>query len=197
MKAIARRRGMRRMHKGKGTGRGVTLVELLTAIAVVAALAGVAAPAFRSLLLNQRLASSSQAFVAALNMARIEAIRQAGPVVVAMGGPGGWGGGWSVIAEDDAGGSASKVLRRFEKLPTGIEVDDSLGDGFAQGLRYDSQGFSRGARHGGFGAGCLTFKARTGRRASIVVSASGRAKACDPDRAGDCGTGVCGRGGRP
>jgi hypothetical protein len=43
-----------------------------------------------------------------------------------------------------------------------VSVDTTLGDGFAQGLRYDSNGFSRQTARAGFGAGCLTLKAETG-----------------------------------
>ncbi|MGQ2998429.1 GspH/FimT family pseudopilin [Variovorax sp.] len=179
--------------KRAGPARGLTLIELLTVIAIVAILAAVGVPGFRALLLHQRLAAASQAFVAALGMARIEAIRRGEPVSVLADGAG-WDAGWAVVTDVD-GDHAPSVLRRFDGLPPGIAVDRELGDGLAQGVHYDGNGFSRRVRNAGFGAGCLAFKAETGRRAAIVLSASGRARSCDPDRKGECGTGVCGQGG--
>ena len=101
-----------------------------------------------------------------------------------------WSEGWVVRSGSDA---SLQTLRRFDRLPQGVSIDTTLGGGFAQGLRYDGNGFSRQTAKSGFSAGCLTLKAETGRRASIIVSASGRAKVCNPDVSGDCGLGVCGR----
>lgn len=175
--------------------RGFTLVELMAVIGILAVLAVTAAPGFREMLLNQRLASAAQAFSAALSFARVEAIRRtSGVEVVALAGHD-WNGGWAVRTGPDDG-EATLELRRFEALPQGVRVDPTLGGGFAQGLRYDSNGFARQTAGSGFGAGCLTLKADTGRRVSIVVSASGRAKTCNPDLHGDCGSGACALGGQ-
>jgi len=174
--------------------RGLTLVELLTVIAIVTILAAVGVPGFRALLLHQRLAAASQAFTAALAMARIEAIRRGEPVGVLPEGEAGWDGGWTIVVYP-GGKDAPRALRRFDRLPPGVSVDRELGDGLEQGVHYDGNGFSRRLRNAGFGAGCLAFRAETGRRVAIVLSASGRPRSCDPDRKGECGTGVCGQGG--
>lgn len=188
-----------------GRAGGFTLLELMVVVAIVAVLAAVATPGFRTLLSNQRLAAAAQGFNAALSFARMEAIQRSQSVrVTALVGRD-WSTGWTVVATSTAAAAASasqahevpevpETLRRFAALPAGVSVDASLGDGFAQGLRYDSNGFSRKATSAGFGAGCLTLKTDAGRRASIVVSASGRARVCNPDQPGDCGTGACGKG---
>jgi len=170
---------------------GFTLVELMVVVAVMAVLAAIGVPSFRDMLLNQRLATAAQGFGSALSFARMEAIQRAqGVEVIALAGND-WSEGWVVRSGSDA---SLQTLRRFDRLPQGVSIDTTLGGGFAQGLRYDGNGFSRQTAKSGFSAGCLTLKAETGRRASIIVSASGRAKVCNPDVSGDCGLGACGRG---
>lgn len=170
---------------------GFTLIELMSVVAVVAVLAAFGVPSFRDMLLNQRLATAAQAFSATLSFARMEAIQRAQRVRVDALSGSGWSDGWVVQTGPD---DALRTLRRFDPLPLGVQVDTTLGAGFAQGMSYDGNGFARQTVRSGFGGGCLTLKADTGRRASIVVSASGRAKVCNPDVSGDCGLGVCGRG---
>ena len=172
---------------------GFTLVELMAVLAIMAILGSLGVPAFRDLLLNQRLAAASNGFVAALNLARTEAIQRSQKVHVLALEANDWSTGWAVRAGPD---DALQTLRKFERLPNGVSIDAALGDGFVQGLDYDSNGFSRRAGGSGFGAGCLTLKAESGRRTSIVVSASGRARVCNPDVRGDCGSGVCGNDGK-
>ncbi|MDH6166172.1 type IV fimbrial biogenesis protein FimT [Variovorax boronicumulans] len=173
------------------TSSGFTLVELMVVVAILAVLGAIGVPSFRDMLLNQRLATAAQGFGAALSFARMEAIQRAqGVEVIALAG-GDWSEGWVVRTWTN---DVYRTLRRFDRLPQGVSIDTTLGGGFAQGLRYDGNGFSRQTAKASFSAGCLTLKAETGRRASIIVSASGRAKVCNPDVSGDCGLGACGRG---
>jgi type IV fimbrial biogenesis protein FimT len=187
------RRGRRRAISASVASGGFTLVELMAVVAIMTILGSLAVPAFRDLLLNQRLAAASGGFVAALNLARTEAIQRSQKVHVGALAGSDWSSGWAVQAGPE---SAMQTVRKFEKLPNGVSVDAALGDGFVRGLDYDSNGFSRRAGGTGFGAGCLTLKAESGRRASIVVSASGRARVCNPDVRGECGSGVCGSVGK-
>ncbi|MCR6475482.1 GspH/FimT family pseudopilin [Variovorax sp. ZS18.2.2] len=182
------------MKRGNTTSfSGFTLIELMVIVAIVAVLAAVGAPSFRDMLLNQRLATAAQGFNSALGFARMEAIQRAQGVEVAALVGGDWSEGWVVRTGSDES-PPMETLRSFDRLPQGVSIDKTLGGGFAQGLRYDGNGFSRQTARSGFSAGCLTFKAETGRRASVIVSASGRAKVCNPDVSGDCGSGACARG---
>lgn len=54
---------------------GFTLVELMTAIAVAAILVMIAVPSFRHLILSNRLTTSANALVDAINTARMDAIK--------------------------------------------------------------------------------------------------------------------------
>jgi type IV fimbrial biogenesis protein FimT len=167
--------------------RGFTLVELMVAVALVAILGTMAVPGFRDLLINQRLVSSQSEFVAALSLARMEAMKQSQTVTLTPLSQD-WSNGWQVATT--VGGKV-EVVRTFDALRPGVTVDTTLGSGFNKTVSFDANGFARG-KTAGFGGGCLTFKAETGRRTSIVVSATGRPKVCDPDKKGDCGSGACG-----
>jgi type IV fimbrial biogenesis protein FimT len=163
---------------------GFTLIEMMVVMSLVAILAALAVPNFRDLLLNQRLASNTSDFVAALNLARAEAMKRSQKVKLLPRSQD-WAKGWEVSTTVD---KETEVLRTFDALEAGVEVDSSTGNGFRNSITFDANGFARGNQ------GCLTFKAETGRRSSVVLSMSGRPKVCDPDRRGDCGTSNCNQG---
>lgn len=62
--------------------RGVTLWELLCAIALAGMLAGLGMPALQAVLLNARQAADMNAFFTAIQLARSEAFKRARPVVL-------------------------------------------------------------------------------------------------------------------
>jgi type IV fimbrial biogenesis protein FimT len=164
--------------------RGFTLVEMMVVVALVAILGAIAIPGFRSLLLNQRLASNTSDFVAALSLGRTEAMKRSQKVRLLPRNQD-WANGWEVTTTVD---NDTEVLRTFDALRAGVEVDSGTGNGFKKSVVFDANGFARG------NAGCLTFKAETGRRSSVVLSMSGRSKVCDPDKSGDCGSSNCNQG---
>ncbi|MEJ8809965.1 GspH/FimT family pseudopilin [Variovorax ureilyticus] len=168
-------------------GRGFTLIEMMVVVALAAILGAVAVPGFRDLLVNQRLAATTSDFVASLGLTRAEAIRHS-QLVTLLPRNQDWSNGWEVATTDFDGNRV--LLRAFEALRPGIAVDPRNGDGFNKFVSYDASGFSK-TKSGAFGAGCLTFVAETGRRSSVVISASGRPRVCDPDKKGDC-AGACG-----
>lgn len=90
-------------------GRGFTLIELMVTITVSVILMSVAVPSFSSFVLVQRVKATSYDVASALILARSEAIKRNGDVVVA---PlaGGWQKGWSVSSGTD-------TLNKHEAMP--------------------------------------------------------------------------------
>lgn len=168
------------------SARGFTLIELMVVVTLVAVLSAIAVPSFRDLLLNQRLAASTSNFVAALSLTRTEALKRSQTVTLTPKATKDWSSGWEVKSAVDG---VATTLRAFEALPAGVTVDTGLSNGLNGKVNYDANGFSRNGDS--YLMGCVAFKAETGRRSAVVVSASGRPKVCDPDKKGDCGSGQC------
>lgn len=100
---------------------GVSLVELVVVILVVAILAGAVIPGFGVVVQRNALTTQVNGFLASLQLARSEAVRQRNTVVVQASDPAQteneWGAGWTVR---DA---ANTVLRTFEPSRRGMTFD--------------------------------------------------------------------------
>ncbi|MEJ0100547.1 MAG: GspH/FimT family pseudopilin [Pseudomonadota bacterium] len=62
--------------KTRSRNRGFTLMELMTAITIMVILAAIAIPSFRSSIAGNRLSTTANDYIAALNRARSEAVRR-------------------------------------------------------------------------------------------------------------------------
>jgi len=118
--------------------KGFTLAELIVAIVILGILATLAAPSFRETLRSNRLATSANTFLSALNLARSEAVKLNQRVVVcksdvdntasgqdprcATGG--GFEQGWVVFvdADNDAEIDADEVVLRVQNALSGETV---------------------------------------------------------------------------
>jgi type IV fimbrial biogenesis protein FimT len=88
---------------------GFTLVELLTALIVLAILFGIAIPSFRNFILNNRTTTTQNDLVTAFTYARSEALRRGTPVSVCASkdastcsGDVDWATGWIVFVDSGA-----------------------------------------------------------------------------------------------
>lgn len=83
--------------------RGFTLLELLIAVALLATLARLAAPGFKTLVSNQQRQVFANELASGLRMARVEAVTRNRTVIVqAIGGD--WRNGWKIIADETGKG---------------------------------------------------------------------------------------------
>lgn len=116
---------------------GFTLVELLVAIAVLAIVMSLGAPAFGDFIRINRLKSAAFDLVVSLNYTRSEAIKRNTDATLTPG-AGGWSDGWSV----QAGGETVKVF----EAPTGIAINPA-----ADGAAWTAPvAFGRNGRPSGF-----------------------------------------------
>jgi type IV fimbrial biogenesis protein FimT len=77
--------------------RGFTIIELAIVVMIVAVLASLAAPSFRSFMINQRVKTASFDLYSTLLFARSEAIkRPAGNLLITPTNASNWADGWSV-----------------------------------------------------------------------------------------------------
>jgi type IV fimbrial biogenesis protein FimT len=80
--------------------RGFTLIELMISVAMLAVLLSLAAPSFARMLASNRMATQTNEFTAALNLARLEAVRRGHSVAIrADGGDLTFQGGWKVFTD--------------------------------------------------------------------------------------------------
>ena len=113
------------------TQSGFTMVELLVALAVLSVLASLAAPSFGGAIKNARLSSNYNDLVGAMQLARSEAVKLSGNVVVCARDTDSscgldWANGWLVFIDDGATPNAydagEEVIRIREPLTAGAVV---------------------------------------------------------------------------
>jgi type IV fimbrial biogenesis protein FimT len=135
----------------KAPPRGFTLVELLVTLAVLAIVVVAGVPGFESVVNGNRLAAAANETIAALQTARIEAIRRNRRVAVCASADANAGAsatcgagaadGWLVFVDNDRDGSfgAGDLLLRSSTL------DGALGIGGTGTVVYRSDGLARDA----------------------------------------------------
>ncbi|KAF1009542.1 MAG: hypothetical protein GAK28_00181 [Luteibacter sp.] len=154
---------------------GFTLVELVTVLAIVGLLTGVALPAFHDAVLHRQLRLAAEALRADLDRARLLAVATDAPVTVIAGdGRRGWAGGWTAWQH----GRALKNLGH-PALDTGLRTARRQ----APSLHFDSLGAANPPQTITF---CVRRKPATAIK--VVVSIAGRVRTSTDDvqNAHDC-----------
>lgn len=130
-----------RTNKGKFARKdlGLTMIELLIGIAVLAIALGIALPNFASVLHKNRINSAASNLYASLNLARSEAVKQrcAARVCPSSDGSacrndGDWSDGWLVFVDSDADGvpDATEIIRLTESVHPSVlmQADNTIED---------------------------------------------------------------------
>ncbi len=136
---------------------GITIVEIMVALAIAAVLIGLALPAFQGFVAQNTLTTQLNDFILAVQYARSEAGRQGGTATVQAQNAGDnaneWGPGWCVVIGNP--GNCNNPIRTF----------DALGDNTLDGT---------GALDG---VGAISFNSR----GLLIGVAGGAVDLCDPD----------------
>ncbi|MDQ0141644.1 GspH/FimT family pseudopilin [Cupriavidus necator] len=133
--------------------RGLTLVELMAVVAMVAILAAIGTPSFVALLRASRVDSEIQSMVGTLQLARSEAVKRGLPVSVcpsvngtACLGAGNWARGWIAFVDRNASGTVDAGPPADEVLHyrAGWSATDTLTTPGAAAtfLTYNRDGFA-------------------------------------------------------
>ncbi|CAG1020655.1 hypothetical protein MTYM_00425 [Methylococcales bacterium] len=153
---------------------GVTLIELMIALAVLSILLSIAVPSFRQSIISNRLTTVTNEFMAAINFARSEAIKLGQSVTLCKSTDGSscstvntvyWEDGWIVFADANADGDldvGETLLRVWPALQSPYSLRSSA---FPNFLRYNPQGAA--SNNGNFAA-CHD-SAEVGAKAVIIT----------------------------
>lgn len=104
-----------------GAQSGVTLIELVVAVAVLAILVSIAVPSFREVALNNRASNITNDLLADLSTARSEAVKLAGRAAVLASGDT-WADGWDVFVDDNGNGvrdDDEELIKTVEDINAG------------------------------------------------------------------------------
>lgn len=173
-------------HVARHRQRGLTLVELLIAMAIIAVLASIAVPSMSAMIASIKLSSASSVFVSGFNLARSEAIKRGARVVLCKSADGqtcaadgGWEQGWIVFHDansDGARNASEKLLLRELPLSAGLKFSGNLN--VARYVAFAPSGIPS-LTGGGFQAGTLTvcrLSLVQGEARQIVLNSVGRPK---------------------
>ncbi len=135
------------------SSQGVTLIELMVVLAIAAIMLTVAVPSLRESFTRNRLTNQANTFMAALNLARTEAIRRGQSVTLCKSSDGNscqttgknWEIGWIAFVDTDkngtrntGSGSTETLLRAWPALPSGYSLRPNAN--FDNFLRYNPRG---------------------------------------------------------
>jgi type IV fimbrial biogenesis protein FimT len=164
--------------------RGFTLVELMIVVAVATVLLGFGIPSMTALMNSNKLTAASNALLSSMRLARSEAFKRNGRVVlcksrdgVACTLSGGWEQGWLVFHDVDGNGEHGPdevVIERGNPLPNTLRLTGN--SSIARYMSFVASGATRIAT-GGFQAGTVTvcnLSATGGEARQIVLNAFGR-----------------------
>lgn len=166
--------------------QGVTLVEALVVLVIVAVLTMLAAPSFVGMLQQMRTAAATNDLLASMALARSEAVRRGGRMVLCVAATptscattGSWQNGWLLFHDKNSNGvvdAAESVVQYHAPLAA-----EMVARGNSPVARYISYtGFGRSALlSGAIQAGTVYICHRSAQPVdgrSIVLNASGRAR---------------------
>lgn len=153
---------MKKMH-------GFTLLELLITVAIMSIMVTAGLPSFQAIIEGSRLTSAANSMVSALQLARMEAIKQHKSVLVIK--KTNWENGWNVFVDSNGDNSQDSTteptLTSFDKVGSAMTVKTS--GTFNNYAGYGANGRSNAGGNFAFCSSSNTQDFRT-----VVVALTGR-----------------------
>jgi type IV fimbrial biogenesis protein FimT len=115
------------MKKAPNNYRGFTLIELMITLAIAAILLTVGVPSFNEVIKNSRMATSTNKFITAANLARSEAIKRSVRVTVCKSNNGtactnanNWDQGWIVFTDENNNAAYNSATETLLRVASGL-----------------------------------------------------------------------------
>ncbi|OZG71473.1 hypothetical protein BTA51_21295 [Hahella sp. CCB-MM4] len=150
---------------------GVTLVELMLVITIIAIVLAFGVPSMNYIVDSGRLTANTNEFSGALNMARLEAVKRGRTIrISSVSGTTDWANGFRIWIDSDSDDTydAGEEIRVFEAIDTGLTLT-----GTASSLSFRASGFTNMATGNTFTFDMCTQNASLTDR-EIEVNAAGR-----------------------
>jgi type IV fimbrial biogenesis protein FimT len=120
--------------------KGFTLIELMITVAIMSILLTVGLPSFQSIIASSRLTAAANAMVSALQLARMEALKQHKPVAITKKN-GDWKNGWIVFVDtnrNNSQGSDEPTIASFDAISPTVKIKPV--STYTNYLDYDESG---------------------------------------------------------
>jgi type IV fimbrial biogenesis protein FimT len=176
---------------------GLTLIETLVVMALIAILMGLAVPSLAAFQRSSELRAAASSFQAAVQNARAEAMKRGIDTYVMPLTENDWTRGWTVFADADRSQSLTGndvlihqtgALSGKTSVTPGLAEANQFDGATTKFIRFNGGGFPVDL-DGSFRGGAIEFGVQgTEEKRRVVLNAVGRVRVCDPgkDRSEDC-----------
>lgn len=170
---------------------GFTLLELMITVAVLAILLGIGIPSFNSVIASSQLTSQTNRIVAALNAARMEAVKRNTHAVICTSSNGtacngtSWASGWLIFMDSNKDGSLGTGEDIFAKAEAYANVTAVGNTNVSSKVRFQADGTIVPVLVGTIRI-CKTTTAVSENARDIVINAGGRARVERKALSGSC-----------
>lgn len=170
---------------------GVTLVELLMAIAIMGILSAIAIPSFQNWVVNTRIRTTAEAITNGLQLARSEAVRRNSIVKFTLNADTSWTVGCDTVVDngvvgvDDVAGDCPGTIQSRSKGEGSANISLTFTPGSNRDVYFTGFGRVDTINHAGLNltsVGIANSVAGTGvRPLQVTIASGGGVKLCDPN----------------